>query len=219
MLLPLKEVKEINLKLDSELVKLKLEVANLKEQHSVCSYSGMQLPAASGVITGNGEGFTIHRKNPSKPESEKLNTKIGSTISKISSGKSTSESSLSVSKPMGDADVDQEGFQEVRRRKPRKILVGNNNAGGLSVAPKQAYIHIWRLAKDTTVEYLVTYIKQKIPGTEVECEKLNARGPYASFKVTVNDSLLEHLMNPECWPAGCAIDRFFNRRPNTPRLA
>lgn len=111
-----------------------------------------------------------------------------------------------------------EGFQQVRRRKPRKIIIGSSTSGGLSVAPKQGHIHIWRLATDTTISTLEKYIGNKTPSTKVECEQLNARGPYASFKITVDDSMMEELMNPEFWPTGTAIDRFLPRRPLPPRL-
>lgn len=109
-------------------------------------------------------------------------------------------------------------FQVVRRRRPRTVIIGNKADESLIVAEKQGYLHLWRLSPETKEDDVVNYCQRMIPNLKINCERLNARGDYSSFKLTTGETVLNDMMKPEFWPAGTAIDRFFNRRPNPPKL-
>lgn len=76
-------------------------------------------------------------------------------------------------------------------------------------AEKIAHLHVWRLDKNTSLEDMKNYVQHKFEDVPVEVEKLNAKGNYASFRVSANFSVLDKLQNPENWPKNVAINRFF----------
>lgn len=113
-------------------------------------------------------------------------------------------------------------WQEVRRKKNntnrtvqnelRVIRGGNKTMDSLRAAPKKIYLHISRLCPETKAEDVQRYLNQLCQGVMVE--KLNSRHPdeYSSFKLT---ALCEHaavLKNPDTWPSGTNIKRFFLAR-------
>lgn len=57
-----------------------------------------------------------------------------------------------------------------------------------------------------------------IPDLKVNCERLNARGNYSSFKLTTEETALNDMLQPEFWPSGVAVGRFLIRRPKLPSL-
>lgn len=124
--------------------------------------------------------------------------------------------------PMAAKEVepseDLDGFEVVRHRKVRKYIIGQNSDCSLRVAPREIDIHVWRLSLETSTEYITRYIHRTIPDIPLKYETLKARGNYSSFKITTVESAQESLMQPEFWPNGVAVDRFFNRRPGPPKL-
>lgn len=106
---------------------------------------------------------------------------------------------------------EQDGFTFVKSRRRRNIIFGNKIDNDLEVAVKEVDLHIWRLAPNVTEQDVVKYIK-KSKDEDVNCERLNARGNYSSFKVTIKETSMADLMSPEFWPEGVAIDRFFRRK-------
>lgn len=56
------------------------------------------------------------------------------------------------------------------------------------------------------------YLRMKFP--EVEVEKMESRFPklYSSFKITIDETNIDEAMNPELWPEGAMVNRFFHQR-------
>lgn len=99
------------------------------------------------------------------------------------------------------------------RRSSTEIIRGDNEkVENLCAAPKMAYLHISRLYPTTTADDVTRYLNQLCKGVIVE--RLESRQPeiYSSFKLTASFDSLEILRNPNTWPKGATIKRFFHRR-------
>lgn len=99
------------------------------------------------------------------------------------------------------------------RRFSTEIIRGDNEkVESLCAAPKMAYLHIARLHPTTTADDVTRYLSQLCKGVIVE--RLESRQPeiYSSFKLTAAFDSLEILKNPNTWPKGATIKRFFHRR-------
>lgn len=82
----------------------------------------------------------------------------------------------------------------------------------LKAADKKVKIYISRLQPHTTVNDVQNFLKTKFP--EAECEAGHPKFPniYSSFIVTINDSNYKSIMNPDFWPIGTYINRFFRTK-------
>lgn len=120
-----------------------------------------------------------------------------------------------VSRMHGEGTGEEAWSTVVRSRgRGKNTVIGRLNAENpkLRVAPRKAYLHVTRLHPQTTNEELKTYLVADFP--EVECEPLKSRSPehYASFKVTVNMDRREKAMDPQIWPQGTYVSRFFHQK-------
>lgn len=92
----------------------------------------------------------------------------------------------------------EEAFKLVtNRRKKRNFATGTKLNTNLTAADKEIYLHVWSLNPRTTEADVTAYIESSKPGLQVQCEKLNARGNYLSFKVTVLESSGKELLEPD----------------------
>lgn len=109
----------------------------------------------------------------------------------------------------------QDGFQEVRYRKrlSTKPLIGQNKiTGSLVASPQMGWLHVYRLSKTTTSEEVLKFLQTSKPNVEFSCEKLSARGDYASFKIGYPLTLHDEINCSDFWPTGIAVRRFFLSR-------
>lgn len=112
--------------------------------------------------------------------------------------------------PIKEAGKSRSGY----RTKPivgvKKVISEDGaKAGVLRAAIEYSPLHVYKLHVNTTVEELVGYLKPDFP--EVKVEKLNSAHPelYSSFKVTVLKENELKALNPELWPTGVRLSRFF----------
>lgn len=111
-----------------------------------------------------------------------------------------------------------EQWTTVRRRKrlPRPVIKGTGEADtGLTAIEKTRMIHLWSLRYDTTIENVQAYmLKKKRYDTNYTIQKLVLNhNQYASFVVTVPESLFSFFMAPENWPPNTRLNEWF-RKPN-----
>lgn len=99
----------------------------------------------------------------------------------------------------------------------RDIILGNRDSDGesLKAVPQVGYIHVYRLDPGTSEQAVSEYLKQFIP--DCKCEILNSKHPevYSSFKITVPLNDVEKVMNPNVWPVGTRVNRYFHRHSAT----
>ncbi|KAG5873036.1 hypothetical protein JTB14_032734 [Gonioctena quinquepunctata] len=94
-------------------------------------------------------------------------------------------------------------------------IIGNNTNLAVKGVPKLVTLHVYRVDKGTTVNDLHTLLQKKF--REVVCEALTPKFPemYASFKVKILEENFEKAMDPNIWPAGACVSKFFHWRPKT----
>uniref|UniRef100_A0A1Y1LG62 Uncharacterized protein n=1 Tax=Photinus pyralis TaxID=7054 RepID=A0A1Y1LG62_PHOPY len=117
-------------------------------------------------------------------------------------------------------NVDKEDFIVVKSRKKtfknRSLVAGSSTTGTLLGVEKQIHFHVCRLHPSTTEENLTQFLsKNDINGVTVT--KLNSKFPniYSSFRLSANENLKEVILNPNLWPSGVLINRFFWSVPKT----
>ncbi|KAJ8948139.1 hypothetical protein NQ317_000182 [Molorchus minor] len=95
-------------------------------------------------------------------------------------------------------------------RRKRKMIVGNNkDSSSVKGVPKLVSLHVYRINKNTTTDELTTLLKDNFQ--EVVCEQINSKHPeiYSSFKVSILEDNFAKAMNPNVWPYGACVSRFF----------
>lgn len=112
-------------------------------------------------------------------------------------------------------------LKQRKKRVPRKrpeAVTGCAKTSDLTIkaAPKKACLYVSRLMPETNCDDVVSYLGQHFP--EVKCEKAQAKFPdlYSSFIITIYSDNIKAAMNPEIWPCGAYIGRFFQRKATQP---
>lgn len=103
------------------------------------------------------------------------------------------------------------------RENNANICVGNRVSSSdvaLKSVPKQCCIHVYRLDPKTTDSAVMEYVKEVIKVTPIKCDKLQSKNEavYSSFKLTINRSDADAVLDPKQWMEGVHVRRFFQRR-------
>lgn len=101
---------------------------------------------------------------------------------------------------------------KTRTRRPRQTIIGNRSLDdkiGLRAAESYSYWHVYRLHPDTKKEDVEAYLQAEFRGVQVE--KMDSSNPtqYSSFKIMVKESDGKRILDPDLWPSGARINRFF----------
>lgn len=88
----------------------------------------------------------------------------------------------------------------------------DNDQGGLRAAESFSYWHVYRLHPSTSRDDVENYLKTEFPGICVENLVSSNPKQYSSFKLTVREDDEKRILNPELWPSGARINRFFLSR-------
>ncbi|KAB0792701.1 hypothetical protein PPYR_14660 [Photinus pyralis] len=106
---------------------------------------------------------------------------------------------------------------KTKTRPKRDMITGTkklttNDTHRLQAAPKASFLHVCRLAPDTTEAELTKYLSSVC--AVISCEKLNSKFPniYSSFKLCVSELNADKVKDPSVWPEGVRISRFFQKR-------
>lgn len=120
--------------------------------------------------------------------------------------------SCSNENPMQNADGE---WKQVHHNRRRKTIIGKNKEISVKGVPKMAVLHVYRVDLNTTTADLSALLKDTFP--EVTCEYLTPKHPdlYVSFKVSIYEENFRNAMNPDVWPAGACVSRFFQFRKST----
>lgn len=94
------------------------------------------------------------------------------------------------------------------------MIVGNRKYDDAlyQPAPSVVSFHVSRFKPEATEEMVKALFKETFP--EIQCEKITSKYPnsYSSFKVSIFESNRKQFLDPEIWPAGIIVSRFFQRR-------
>lgn len=112
------------------------------------------------------------------------------------------------------------------RKKRRSSITKNVKKGKntelveIQAIEKKKHLHVWRLTTDTTIEKLTSHVKI-ICGSEVnfKIEKIKHKTErdYASFIITVPESIYEKLCQPEVWPINAEFSEWIWFRKSSNR--
>ncbi|XP_070532996.1 uncharacterized protein [Ptychodera flava] len=95
-----------------------------------------------------------------------------------------------------------------------KFILGKRQHTGLQTAATQRKrVFVSRLRPETDTEHLVRYIRETMRIDTIDCDKLKTKyDSYASFCIAVRPDNFESLMNPDVWPEGVLIRKFYQPR-------
>lgn len=157
--------------------------------------------------------------NKTSSDNESNTNTVSTENSKISCpGQERSMNSSVNTGNKGIENVDekqQDGYKKVvhRRRKP-VIGTNNNDKSGVKTTTKMGYLHLYRIDKDTTCDSVKDHLKHTAPHIPFECELLKNDERSASFKLEFPINYVNEVYNPEIWPMGAAVRRYWFRNRN-----
>ncbi|RXN38507.1 hypothetical protein ROHU_001042 [Labeo rohita] len=97
-------------------------------------------------------------------------------------------------------------------KKPAGIF-GTGTGGDIQVIKsKLVSVFATKFSPDLDSETLTKYMKDKL-GCDVTCQKLEAvQSRFSSFKITTECKEVDEMYNPELWPEGTFVRRFYEAR-------
>ena len=182
--------------------------AGLKVKKSKQTNSSQHHPNKENEPNKSGKGVP---PTSDKPGDKKHNVRKGSSdVFKPES----MEHSYNIENLPPQEEVGGDDWKQVTRRKsPRQCVIGNvEKSLNIKAIPKKAFLYVSRLHPSTKQNDVELFLKQVIP--EAVCEQLESKFPqyYASFKVMVNLNNFNKAMDPNIWPIGAFVSRFFHPR-------
>lgn len=128
-------------------------------------------------------------------------------------GPSAGPSSRPLAPDVVDNAGSDDGFQVVQGRRRRRVDRSVHGAGATSLPltgiVRRHQLHLWGLVPSTTPEMIVEYMKSL--NRDVQCFRLKSRLPdeYSSFRLSCRPEDVAALREPDIWPCGARIDRYY----------
>ena len=98
------------------------------------------------------------------------------------------------------------------RREKKSGVVGTSACGIRVVKTKLVSVFASRFSPDVDSGELTSYLKDKLH-RDVTCEKIDSvQKRYNSFKITAECEKVEEMYQPELWPEGIFVRRFYEAR-------
>ena len=160
---------------------------------------------------------------PSSPPSRPINSSDSSDSStSVGNTSNHQTNALSQDPPQRNRDVegDNDGFKRPsyhlrRERRKNKTIVGTSTNMSCSIrgAPQLCRdMFITRVDVGTSLEELTHFIEQhKIHVIKI-VKVSHVKAKFSSFKVTVNVSDINSLLDANMWPSGIIVRRFYEKR-------
>ena len=107
-----------------------------------------------------------------------------------------------------------DGFQVVTKKKKHKAVIGTSRNSTILQAAKnrQSSVFLSRLSPETTCDHIKNFAKTSL-NIDVTCEKLETRyNTYSSFRVDGICSDPNVMYNPDKWPCGVLVRKFYVKR-------
>ncbi|CAH0546855.1 unnamed protein product [Brassicogethes aeneus] len=118
-----------------------------------------------------------------------------------------------------DENLNQEGMQKKivsdqdNSKNTTKIVMGSGKTStqSFSLALKRAWLYIGKIVLGTKVKQIEEHLKNTFPEENFILEELSCHKESSSmsFKLGADIKLLEQLNNPQLWPEGVIVKRFF----------
>ena len=114
--------------------------------------------------------------------------------------------------PNENSDNSSHMWTLIKQRKPSAKIgkLKTTTIKSVEKKMKPAEIFISRLDPLTTTEELTTFVKKQFPDSSVSCEQLATKyDTYSSFHVSIQNIAFKEIYNPNNWPSGILVKRFF----------
>ena len=117
------------------------------------------------------------------------------------------------SRPMAKEVNNDKSWETVKKKK--KTHLGKLSGSSLKTVPRRllpADVFVSRLNPDTSESDMTYFVKLQFPqATNVTCTKLKTKfDSYSSFRIMLNGINFKDSLNPESWPNGVLIKRFYS---------
>lgn len=99
-----------------------------------------------------------------------------------------------------------------RARIPEPVIGSNEGDGTVCAVEKLGYLFVYRMNPETTEDGLGEYLKNAAPKIKFQCSLVKKTDMSSSFRVSFPLSCLREVYEPDIWPKGAAVRRFFFRR-------
>lgn len=102
-----------------------------------------------------------------------------------------------------------------KQSKRTKLVIGaNNNTNNVVIksVASRGYLHVCRCGPGNTSENLLQFLRMTAPNINFECEVLRQNKITTSFKVVFPIDRRQEVYDPNIWPSGVAVRRFFQSR-------
>ncbi|XP_070546548.1 uncharacterized protein [Ptychodera flava] len=181
------------------------------ELMAACDAESESVNEVTPDTDNNDDGFTTvlygrRKRNPS--------SYADAVVQGKKSDLSTCKLGESLASAPPPATVTQQTGDKIWRASRRNFMLGNKkDTSILSAANPKSSLFVTRLQPDTTPDHIISYIGEMLHINVVSCVQLKTKHrSYASFCVTVNAMNLKTLQNPNSWPEGVLIRKFYQPR-------
>lgn len=119
-------------------------------------------------------------------------------------GDSVGDNSSSINKPTND-----EFKMVTRKRRRRPTIQGKNTSSNLKGVAKMASIYLSRIDTGSTVESVTDHLNEN-GFKNFDVKLANSKYPelYKSYVITVPETKLDEVKQPELWPEGACVGNF-----------
>lgn len=165
----------------------------------------------SNSVTDNSYASKLRKKSITVLDENIINTTINENVN-----------SSATSNPLTKGSRDD--FIPVTNRRTKKnniIYCSGSKSSTLEVVPKIIFDHAFvsRFAPDVTVQQIENHLKY-LKISDCQCVSLKTKyNSYASFKIKYPRLSREKIMDPESWPEGVFLNKFYTRQEPATRTA
>lgn len=100
--------------------------------------------------------------------------------------------------------------QETIRKTNNKVIIGSNMSDNVS-AKKLSWFSARKYILSYTKTQLESSLNVKFPGEEFFIEEMQESKYFKSFKIGIEEHMIEKFENPNNWPSGIEVSKFFRR--------
>lgn len=104
-------------------------------------------------------------------------------------------------------------YRKRRSNKNDNIIRGTGNATSkLCCVESKIWIFLGRCTPSSTTDDVMMHLKDSYPDHTFEVTDLNSKGIFKSFKIGADQKLEDALYQPDFWPKGASVKRYFFRK-------
>lgn len=125
----------------------------------------------------------------------------------------TNENNLNLESDKNDGEKPKTAYN--RNKKNDWSIKGMSKNNNVKASGKKAFLFVSRISPDTTPQTFSAMVRSTF--AEAVCESIPSKHPdvYLSFKVCIDESNLDTAKDPNIWPHGSLVRRFFQQRVKT----